>query len=48
MKLYELIDRIDDFVAYLEEEGVEFNLIMDGLREYVSIVDDINGNTAGL
>jgi hypothetical protein len=48
MKLYELINRIDDFVAYIEEEGAEFDLIIDGLREYVSIVDDINGNTAGL
>ena len=47
MKTHELIDRIDDFVAYLEEEGVEFDLIISGIREYVSIVDDING-TAGL
>jgi hypothetical protein len=47
MKLYEIIDRIDMFVGYIEEEGVEFDLIMDALREYVSIVDDING-TAGL
>jgi hypothetical protein len=48
MKLYEIIDRIDMFVGYLEEEDVEFDLIIDALREYVSIVDDINGTTAGL
>lgn len=47
MKLFELIDRIDMFVGYLEEEDVEFDQIMDALREYISIVDDING-TAGL
>ena len=47
MKLHEIIDRIDDCVFYLEEEGVEFDLIMSAIREYVSIVDDING-TAGL
>ena len=47
MKTHELIDRIDTFVAYLEEEGVEFDLIISAIREYISIVDDING-TAGL
>lgn len=47
MKLYELIDRIDIFVGYLEEEGVPFDDAIDALREYISIVDDING-TAGL
>lgn len=47
MKLFDLIDRIDMFVGYLEEEDVEFDQIMDALREYISIVDDING-TAGL
>lgn len=47
MKLFDLIDRIDMFVGYLEEEDVEFEQIMDALREYISIVDDING-TAGL
>jgi hypothetical protein len=48
MKKHELIDRIDLLVFNLEEEGIEFDLILDAIREYVSIIDDINGNTAGL
>jgi hypothetical protein len=48
MKTHELIDRIDLLVFNLEEEGIEFDLILDAIREYVSIIDDINGNTAGL
>jgi hypothetical protein len=48
MKKHELIDRIDLLVFNLEEEGVEFDLIFDAIREYVSIVEDINGNTTGL
>jgi hypothetical protein len=47
MKKHELIDRIDLLVFNLEEEGIEFDLILDAIREYISIVDDING-TAGL
>jgi hypothetical protein len=47
MKLFDVIERLDQFVGYLEEEDVEFDLIIDALREYISIVEDING-TAGL
>ena len=39
----DLILRIDDFVVALEEEGLPFEVILEELRQYVEISDELDG-----
>lgn len=39
----DLILRIDDFVVNLEMEGIPFEAILEELRQYVEISDELDG-----
>tara|TARA_E500000305_G_C4021013_1_gene238714 strand:- start:1578 stop:1709 length:132 start_codon:yes stop_codon:yes gene_type:complete len=38
-----VLDRIDDLVYDLEEEGIEFEEILLHLKEYVEVVEELYG-----